>query len=69
MKTDNFTLDSVIKLAVLMEERGAKFYSTLESMTSDSSVKEMMHRLAEDERHHSGSLPGCLVKAGTWSTK
>jgi rubrerythrin len=64
MKPDNLTLDSVIRLAVLMEERGAKFYSTLEGMTSDPQVKEMMHRLAEDEKQHSRQFTRLLNECG-----
>ena len=64
MKTENLTLDSVIRLAVLMEERGARFYSTLESMTPDPTVKEMMHRLAEDEKQHSRQFARLLSEGG-----
>ncbi|NPV92303.1 MAG: ferritin family protein [Firmicutes bacterium] len=64
MHTDNLTLESVIKLAVLMEERGAKFYSTLESKAGNPGVKEMMHRLAEEEKHHSRQFTRLLSEAG-----
>lgn len=52
MKTNHLTLAELIRIAVLMEERGASYYSSLREKVSDPKIKEVLHRLAEDEKLH-----------------
>lgn len=45
-------LKDIFELALLLERRGFEYYSELERRASNQRVKDMFHRLAEDEKEH-----------------
>lgn len=45
-------LIDIAKIALSMEERGYKFYSTLAERVNDVRQKQMLMKLAEDEKEH-----------------
>jgi rubrerythrin len=45
-------LVDIAKIALSMEERGYKFYSTLAEKVNDIGQKQMIMKLAEDEKEH-----------------
>ncbi|MDH7478464.1 MAG: ferritin family protein [Syntrophomonadaceae bacterium] len=61
MKTGHLTLAEVIRMAVFMEERGASYYSSLQEKASDPKIKEILHRLTEDEKLHARQFTRILI--------
>ncbi|NLV16555.1 MAG: ferritin family protein [Syntrophomonadaceae bacterium] len=45
-------LKDIFQLALLLERKGFEYYSELERRASNQRVRDMFHRLAEDEKEH-----------------
>ncbi|MFA4885698.1 MAG: ferritin family protein [Desulfotomaculaceae bacterium] len=45
-------LVDILKMALLMEERGYRFYTTLAGLVKDDRVKQLALKLAGDEKEH-----------------
>jgi rubrerythrin len=45
-------LVDILKMALLMEERGYRFYTTLAGLVKDERVKQLALKLAGDEKEH-----------------
>ncbi|MGE5416922.1 MAG: ferritin family protein [Acidobacteriota bacterium] len=52
MNLDMLTVEEILKMAVVMEHRGARHYQSLNESVSDPKIKDMLNRLTEDEKLH-----------------
>lgn len=59
--------ESIVSLAVAIEEQGAGFYDALAERTQDKDVAQLLRRLADDERQHARAF-GKLLEGGNMGT-
>jgi len=52
MKYENFDDAEALKIAMIVEEEGLEFYTTLMKNAKDSKIKEVFSKLASDEKEH-----------------
>lgn len=52
MTVPGLNLKDIYGLALLLERQGFEYYSKMENMATNQEVKDMFHRLAEDEKEH-----------------